>query len=365
MIGTMTTPPICWATRGSLTRALTMTPATTDDEPDGRAEQEHAGQPRRIGHDAEQRRAVDERRQRHEDDVGHPAREHARHEGGDRLAGQQLDGPDRRGEHRLERARLLLADDRERRDRQRDVRRHQQEEHEELLDRERAGQLAGRERGPLRAAGRGPAASSSGGSARSPTARGQQDRGDGQEAPAAGRSSTAAAGCGASRSTPGAGPSRRSTARISRGPRRRRRPAHAHDLEVDLLERRPAPVADLDDVGAGRDERADDRRARPTRGRRRTDRQARRRASPTPRTPCDRADARRPARRTRRRRPDGRTGRDLPRAPRRRAGRVDAQEPAADEGDAVAQPVGLVEVVRREHDRPARPGGASRSPRAR
>ena len=33
MIGTMMMPPICWATRGSLTRALTMTPATTDDNP--------------------------------------------------------------------------------------------------------------------------------------------------------------------------------------------------------------------------------------------------------------------------------------------------------------------------------------------
>ena len=33
MIGTMMTPPICWATRGSLTRELTMTPATTDDNP--------------------------------------------------------------------------------------------------------------------------------------------------------------------------------------------------------------------------------------------------------------------------------------------------------------------------------------------
>ena len=33
MIGTMITPPICWATRGSLTRELTMTPATTDDSP--------------------------------------------------------------------------------------------------------------------------------------------------------------------------------------------------------------------------------------------------------------------------------------------------------------------------------------------
>ena len=32
-IGTMITPPTCWATRGSLTRELTMTPATTDDSP--------------------------------------------------------------------------------------------------------------------------------------------------------------------------------------------------------------------------------------------------------------------------------------------------------------------------------------------
>ena len=33
MIGTMMMPPICCATRGSLTRELTMTPATTDDSP--------------------------------------------------------------------------------------------------------------------------------------------------------------------------------------------------------------------------------------------------------------------------------------------------------------------------------------------
>ena len=33
MIGTMMMPPTCWATRGSLTRELTMTPATTDDSP--------------------------------------------------------------------------------------------------------------------------------------------------------------------------------------------------------------------------------------------------------------------------------------------------------------------------------------------
>ena len=33
MIGTMMMPPICCATRGSLTRELTITPATTDDSP--------------------------------------------------------------------------------------------------------------------------------------------------------------------------------------------------------------------------------------------------------------------------------------------------------------------------------------------
>jgi len=33
MIGTTMMPPICWATRGSLTRALTITPAVTDDNP--------------------------------------------------------------------------------------------------------------------------------------------------------------------------------------------------------------------------------------------------------------------------------------------------------------------------------------------
>ena len=33
MIGTMTTPPICCATRGSLTRELTITPVTTDERP--------------------------------------------------------------------------------------------------------------------------------------------------------------------------------------------------------------------------------------------------------------------------------------------------------------------------------------------
>ena len=62
-------------------------------------------------------------------------------------------GPDRRREDRLEGPRLLLADDREGRDRQRDVGRHQQEEREELLDRERTGQLGGREARPLRALG--------------------------------------------------------------------------------------------------------------------------------------------------------------------------------------------------------------------
>ena len=90
-MGTMTTPPICWATRGSLTRALTITPATTDDEPDRRAQQEDPSQPRRVGDDAEQGRAVDERREGHEDDIGDPAREHARHQGGHGLAGEQLD----------------------------------------------------------------------------------------------------------------------------------------------------------------------------------------------------------------------------------------------------------------------------------
>ena len=58
------------------------------------------------------------------------------------LPASSSDGPDGRGEHRLQRAGQLLADDRERRDRQRDVRRHQQEEHQELLDRERARELA-------------------------------------------------------------------------------------------------------------------------------------------------------------------------------------------------------------------------------
>jgi hypothetical protein len=43
----------------------------------------------------------------------------------------------------------LFADDRERRDRQGDVGRHQQEEHEELLDREGPGKLARREGCPL------------------------------------------------------------------------------------------------------------------------------------------------------------------------------------------------------------------------
>ena len=33
MIGRMTMPPICCATRGSLTRELTMTPATTEARP--------------------------------------------------------------------------------------------------------------------------------------------------------------------------------------------------------------------------------------------------------------------------------------------------------------------------------------------
>src|SRR5688500_18353900 len=32
-MGTMITPPICCATRGSFTRALTITPATTDERP--------------------------------------------------------------------------------------------------------------------------------------------------------------------------------------------------------------------------------------------------------------------------------------------------------------------------------------------
>ena len=43
----------------------------------------------------------------------------------------------------------------------------------------------------------------------------------------------------------------------------------AHHLEVDLLEGRRA-LADLDDVGPGRDERPDERRASPRPGPRRS-----------------------------------------------------------------------------------------------
>ena len=111
--------------------------------------------------------------------MNHPASD-AGHQRRDGLAGQQLDRPDGRRKDRLEGPRLLLADDAEGRDRERDVGRHQQEEHEELLDRERAGELARREGGPLRSLeedlrsellGERPFADRTG----------QRDRGDGQD----------------------------------------------------------------------------------------------------------------------------------------------------------------------------------------
>jgi hypothetical protein len=66
------------------------------------------------------------------------------------LAGEQLRGRDRRGDHGLEAARLLLAHDRVRGDGQRDRRRHQQEEQERLLKTERVGDLPRAQAGPLR-----------------------------------------------------------------------------------------------------------------------------------------------------------------------------------------------------------------------
>ena len=68
MIGTMMMPPICCATRGSLTRELTITPGHDRRQPDGRPEHEDAGQPARVGHDPEQVGPVDDRRERDEHD---------------------------------------------------------------------------------------------------------------------------------------------------------------------------------------------------------------------------------------------------------------------------------------------------------
>ena len=153
MIGTMMIPPICWATRGSETRELTMTPATTDDRPTAGPRTKTPISHDAIRDDAEQCRAVHDRRQGDEHEVRQPARQDARHERGDDLAREQLHRPDRGGQDGLQASRLLLADDAERRDGERDVGRHQQEEHEELLDREGAGQLARGERRPLRSLG--------------------------------------------------------------------------------------------------------------------------------------------------------------------------------------------------------------------
>ena len=71
-------------------------------QPDRRSEQEDAREPTGVGDHAEQVRPVDERREGHEHDVGDPAGQDARNEGGDRLAGEQLDRPDRRREDGLE-----------------------------------------------------------------------------------------------------------------------------------------------------------------------------------------------------------------------------------------------------------------------
>ena len=141
-------------------------------------------------------------------------------------------------------------------------------------------------------------------------------------------------------------------ARISRAPRRVDAVdagSDAHDVEVDLLERRPFDP-DLDDLAAGRDERPDDRR-RDRFGIRGID----------PEGAIARVDAPDAAQAAERGDDVGGRARGQPDRQALRAqgraqpgGRVDPHEAGPDERDAVAQPVGLVEIVRGEDDGAAR-----------
>ena len=112
VIGTMISTPTCWAVRASFTRDDTMIAACSDDERRRRADQSHEhrgpqvehrrrdarlGQPRDAGRSRRSRPAVET------PSVGHSGPEH--------LGDEQLDRRDRRGQQRLERPCLLLADD--------------------------------------------------------------------------------------------------------------------------------------------------------------------------------------------------------------------------------------------------------------